>query len=83
MHYKRVKSVRRLQYDNCENVVSESAIQPPAVCQLQVKLLLQFVENLDKLMYSAYEGAAVSLPPFPKVTKPSYFITKNVANLTC
>ena len=32
-----------------------------------MKLLLQFVENLDKLMYSAYEGAAVSLPPFPKV----------------
>lgn len=45
----------------------ESTSQPPALCQLEVKLLLQFVENLDKLMYSAYEGAAVSLPPFPKV----------------
>ena len=51
--------------------VLESVVQPPAVCQLQVKLLLQFVENLDKLMYSAYEGAGVSLPPFPKVIKSS------------
>lgn len=31
-------------------------------------LLLQLLEALEKCMYNAYEGAALSLPPLPKVT---------------
>ena len=35
---------------------------------LRAVLLLQFMEHLDKLMYNAYEGSCVTLPPVPKVT---------------
>ncbi len=34
---------------------------------LRAILLLQFMEHLDKLMYNAYEGSCVTLPPVPKV----------------
>lgn len=34
---------------------------------LRAVLLLQFMEHLDKLMYNAYEGSCVTLPPVPKV----------------
>ena len=35
---------------------------------LRAVLLLQFMEHLDKLMYNAYEGSCVTLPPVPKVS---------------
>ena len=34
---------------------------------LRAVLILQFMEHLDKLMYNAYEGSCVTLPPVPKV----------------
>ena len=34
---------------------------------LRAVLLLEFMEHLDKLMYNAYEGTCVTLPPVPKV----------------
>lgn len=34
---------------------------------LRVKLLLQFMDHLEKQLYNAYEGAAVSMPGLPKV----------------
>ena len=37
---------------------------------LRAILLLQFMEHLDKLMYNAYEGSCVTLPPVPKVKDP-------------
>lgn len=33
----------------------------------QAVLLLHFLENLEKLMYNAYEGTATSLPPAIRV----------------
>ena len=42
------------------NLVSWTSLQRP-------HLLLQFLNNLEKLMYNAYEGCAVSLPPSTKV----------------
>lgn len=36
--------------------------------QLRLALLLQFLENLEKLMYNAYEGCANALTAPPKVT---------------
>ncbi len=38
---------------------------------LRAVLLLQFMEHLDKLMYNAYEGSCVTLPPVPKVGETS------------
>lgn len=35
--------------------------------QLRLVLLLQFLENLEKLMYNAYEGCANALTAPPKV----------------
>lgn len=35
--------------------------------QLRLALLLQFLENLEKLMYNAYEGCANALTAPPKV----------------
>lgn len=35
---------------------------------LRAVLILQFMEHLDKLMYNAYEGSCVTLPPVPKVS---------------
>ena len=39
----------------------------PYAAQLQSAALLQFVDNLEKLMYNAYEGSAVGLQSPPKV----------------
>lgn len=36
--------------------------------QLRLVLLLQYLENLDKLMYNAYEGCANALTSPPKVS---------------
>ena len=36
---------------------------------LRAVLILQFIEHLDKLMYNAYEGSCVTLPPVPKVCR--------------
>ena len=36
---------------------------------LRAVLILQFMEHLDKLMYNAYEGSCVTLPPVPKVSQ--------------
>ena len=41
---------------------------------LRAVLLLQFMEHLDKLMYNAYEGSCVTLPPVPKVHIYMYII---------
>lgn len=38
--------------------------------QLRLTLLLQFLENLEKLMYNAYEGCANALTAPPKVGPP-------------
>lgn len=40
----------------------------PYLNHLQCVLLLQFIENLEKLMYNGYEGCVVGLPSPPKVT---------------
>lgn len=37
--------------------------------QLRLALLLQYLENLEKLMYNAYEGCANALTAPPKVCK--------------
>lgn len=37
--------------------------------QLRLALLLQYLENLEKLMYNAYEGCANALTAPPKVIK--------------
>lgn len=37
--------------------------------QLRLTLLLQYLENLEKLMYNAYEGCANALTAPPKVRK--------------
>ena len=42
--------------------------------QLRLALLLQFLENLEKLMYNAYEGCANALTAPPKVGTPLPFI---------
>lgn len=39
--------------------------------QLRLALLLQYLENLEKLMYNAYEGCANALTAPPKVCKNS------------
>jgi PI-3-kinase-related kinase SMG-1 len=36
--------------------------------QLRTTLLLQFVENLEKLMYNASDGCTVGMPAPPKVS---------------
>ena len=35
--------------------------------QLRVSLVLQFMENLEKLLYNAYEGCVVAMPASIKV----------------
>ena len=35
---------------------------------LRGKILLDFLEQLEKLIYNAYEGCAVALTPAPKVS---------------
>ncbi|XP_076329859.1 serine/threonine-protein kinase Smg1 isoform X2 [Tachypleus tridentatus] len=35
----------------------------------RVKLLLDFMEHLEKLMYNAYEGCAIALPTLPKAVR--------------
>lgn len=37
--------------------------------QLRLTLLLQYLENLEKLMYNAYEGCANALTAPPKVCR--------------
>lgn len=45
---------------------------------LRVHLLLQFMEHLEKLLYNAYEGCAVSMPMSPKVHKIQSTCTKKI-----
>ena len=47
------------------------------VTQVRVTLLLQFMENLEKLLYNAYEGCAVAMVAPPKVRS----ITSNGAKI--
>lgn len=42
--------------------------------QLRLALLLQYLENLEKLMYNAYEGCANALTSPPKVLKEKVFV---------
>ena len=44
---------------------------------LRAVLILQFMEHLDKLMYNAYEGSCVTLPPVPKVSKKKRTVTRS------
>lgn len=44
-----------------------SAKANPLIPWFRVRLLLTFVEALDKLMFNAYEGCAVALPQHGKV----------------
>ena len=37
------------------------------VCMQRVHLLMNFMEHLEKLLYNAYEGCAVAMPPVHKV----------------
>ncbi|KAI8501131.1 Serine/threonine-protein kinase smg1 [Branchiostoma belcheri] len=48
--------------------------------QLQVHLLLQFLENLDKFMYNAYEGCAVAMSAPPKTVR-TFFRTNRATCL--
>ena len=36
--------------------------------QLRVRLLLQFIEQLEKLLYNAYEGSGMTISSAPKVS---------------
>ena len=45
---------------------------------LRAVLLLQFMEHLDKLMYNAYEGSCVTLPPVPKVSQEALPLVMNL-----
>ena len=58
--------LRELNYNlvSLGTVVAESK---PYVSHLQSVLLLQFIENLEKLMYNGFEGCVVGLPSPPKV----------------
>jgi len=40
----------------------------------QAVLLLQFLEDLEKLMYNAYEGTANSLPPCVRVCEITFYL---------
>lgn len=40
--------------------------------QLRLALLLQYLENLEKLMYNAYEGCANALTAPPKVFRKTF-----------
>lgn len=42
--------------------------------QLRLVLLLQYLENLEKLMYNAYEGCANALTSPPKVCVRHHFV---------
>ncbi|KAL4241086.1 Serine/threonine-protein kinase smg1 [Mactra antiquata] len=42
----------------------------------RVKLLLQFMEQLEKQLYNAYEGAAVSMPAIPKAVRTFFHTNK-------
>lgn len=47
--------------------------------QLRLTLLLQYLENLEKLMYNAYEGCATALTAPPKVFSSNvYFIYRHI-----
>ncbi|GFO31315.1 serine/threonine-protein kinase smg1, partial [Plakobranchus ocellatus] len=39
------------------------------ICLQRVHLLMNFMENLDKLLYNAYEGCSVAMPALHKVVK--------------
>ncbi|KAK7938455.1 hypothetical protein WMY93_001781 [Mugilogobius chulae] len=44
--------------------------------QLRLALLLQYLENLDKLMYNAYEGCANALTPPPKAIRTFFYTNR-------
>ncbi|KAM4698242.1 serine/threonine-protein kinase SMG1 [Rhinophrynus dorsalis] len=44
--------------------------------QLRLVLLLQYLENLDKLMYNAYEGCANALTSPPKVIRTFFYTNR-------
>ncbi|CAL9703653.1 unnamed protein product [Knipowitschia caucasica] len=44
--------------------------------QLRLALLLQYLENLDKLMYNAYEGCANALSPPPKAIRTFFYTNR-------
>lgn len=50
-------------------LISGGAKSSDLSSHLRVHLLLQFMEHLEKLLYNAYEGCAVSMPMSPKVHK--------------
>ncbi|MEE6524039.1 hypothetical protein FKM82_023237, partial [Ascaphus truei] len=44
--------------------------------QLRLVLLLQYLENLDKLMYNAYEGCSNALTAPPKVIRTFFYTNR-------
>ncbi|XP_052759875.1 serine/threonine-protein kinase SMG1-like [Mya arenaria] len=46
-------------------------------CRQRVKLVLQFMEQLERHLYNAYEGAAVSMPNLPKAVRTFFRTNKN------
>ena len=46
----------------------------------RVNILLQFIESLEKLIYNAYEGTAVSLQPAQKAVKVFFRTNKSTCN---
>ncbi|OWF37806.1 serine/threonine-protein kinase SMG1-like [Mizuhopecten yessoensis] len=49
-------------------------------CHLRVQLLLSFMEQLEKLLYNAYEGCAAAMPMAPKVVR-TFFRTNKATCL--
>lgn len=58
-------------------LISGGAKSSDLSSHLRVHLLLQFMEHLEKLLYNAYEGCAVSMPMSPKVHKTQSTLCRN------
>ncbi|XP_005098211.1 serine/threonine-protein kinase SMG1 [Aplysia californica] len=47
------------------------------VCLQRVHLLMNFMKHLEKLLYNAYEGCAVAMPPVHKIVKTFFRTNRN------
>lgn len=56
------------QFNEIESLGSNDLSSDPFVPHLRGKLLLDFLELLEKFIYNAYEGCAIALLPAPKVS---------------
>ena len=48
-------------------IFTDTSSDPVYSTQLRVRLLLQFIEQLEKVLYNAYEGSGMSISSAPKV----------------